>query len=159
MQGVGNGPSRRCSESQHDSSTLSVLGDTIESGRPQSVPVAKMPTATREPARSRVLGRANSVRRLFLGPTREDGDRLEHFAHQMGLPHSIVVKHVQVMRKQPIGKIPGLRPRCSPARTTLCANEIIHSSNGNAAERTARGGIILRFGSINDAVAWSERGM
>lgn len=124
-QGVSNGPSRTCSESQHDSSMLSVLCDTIESGRSQSVPVAKIPTATWEPARSRVLGRANSVRRLFLGPTREDGDRLEHFAHQMGLPHSIVVKHVQVMYEQPIAKIPGLRRRGAVQHGRLFARSIL----------------------------------
>lgn len=50
---------------------------------------------TRVPARTRVLRRVSSIRRLFLGATK-DGERLKHFAEQMGLPHNVVVTHFQV---------------------------------------------------------------
>ena len=47
------------------------------------------------PARTRVLRRVSSIRKLFLGATKT-GDQLEHFAEQMGLPHDGVVTHFQV---------------------------------------------------------------
>lgn len=47
------------------------------------------------PARTRVLRRVSSIRKLFLGATKT-GEQLEHFAEQMGLPHDVVVKHFQV---------------------------------------------------------------
>lgn len=47
------------------------------------------------PARTRVLRRVSSIRKLFLGATKT-GEQLEHFAEQMGLPHDVVVTHFQV---------------------------------------------------------------
>lgn len=46
-------------------------------------------------ARTRVLRRVSSVRRLLLGDGKY-GDRLAHFAQQMGLPHDDVVRLFQV---------------------------------------------------------------
>lgn len=53
-------------------------------------------TVRERPIRTRVLRRASSIRQLFLGGARSGGDRLVHFAEQMGLPHQLVVEHVQV---------------------------------------------------------------
>lgn len=53
-------------------------------------------TVGEAPIRTRVLRRASSIRQLFLGGPRRGGDRLVHFAEQMGLPHQLVVGHVQV---------------------------------------------------------------
>lgn len=47
--------------------------------------------------RTRVLRHVSSIRELVLGPAR-DGERLRHFADQMGLPHHVVVAQFQVRR-------------------------------------------------------------
>lgn len=67
---------------------------------PAAVDVPAMGSTVEVPARTRVLRRVSSIRALFLGAAKE-GARLTTFSRQMGLPHDVVVAHVEVRYRPP----------------------------------------------------------
>lgn len=67
---------------------------------PAAVDVPAMASTVEVPARTRVLRRVSSIRALFLGAAKE-GARLTTFSRQMGLPHDVVVAHVEVRYRPP----------------------------------------------------------
>lgn len=81
---------------QDDSLTAPIRRGEVEPTRTESVPANITPATVGTPMRTRVLRRVSSIRNLFLGAAEGEGERLQCFADQMGLPHSIVVEHVRV---------------------------------------------------------------
>lgn len=60
------------------------------------------------PTKQKELRRVGSIRDLLLGE-RQDGERLNYFAWQMGLPHDLVVEQFQVCIAPPLSPTHGKR--------------------------------------------------
>lgn len=74
-------------------------GFAFAAGAPSVLPAHAEDSPVGVPARTRVLRRVSSIRKLFLGATKT-GKQLELFAEQMGLPHDVVVTHFQVCTRK-----------------------------------------------------------